>query len=194
MQIMRIVVTGTVGAGKSTFVRTVSEIEPVETDQAATDETATMKTHTTVAMDFGRLHFGTQTSLHVYGTPGQERFDFMWDILIRKAHAFILLVSSHRPQDLRGARKILSFMRYRAKIPFLIGLTHTDLPNAWSMEDISVALGFTDSHSRPPICRVDPRDRVSAVQTLVELIQEYTRQKRAVRVGSPNCVQTVQRS
>jgi signal recognition particle receptor subunit beta len=89
---MRLVVTGTVGAGKSTFIRSVSEIAVVDTDRRATDATAELKKKTTVAMDFGRLQFAPGMALHLYGTPGQSRFDFMWDILIRKAHAYILLV------------------------------------------------------------------------------------------------------
>lgn len=76
MEIMRLVVTGSVGVGKSTFIRSVSEIEVVDTDRRATDETAQMKKKTTVAMDFGRLQFGPDMALHIYGTPGQSRFDF----------------------------------------------------------------------------------------------------------------------
>lgn len=65
MEIMRIVVTGPVGAGKSSFIRTISEIEAVDTDRKATDETATLKAKTTVAMDFGRLQFGQNVALHL---------------------------------------------------------------------------------------------------------------------------------
>lgn len=184
MQVMRIVVTGAVGSGKSTFVRTVSEIEPVHTEQRATDATAEIKPQTTVAMDFGRLNFGKQTSLHIYGTPGQERFDFMWDILISKAHAFILLVASHRPQDFRSARKILAFMRYRAKIPFLVGLTHADLPDVWAPEEIAIALGFNDPHTSPPICPLNAQDRNSAVRVLVTLVQEYAKFRKTLSVAS----------
>ncbi|MGB7518243.1 MAG: hypothetical protein WA896_01270 [Spirulinaceae cyanobacterium] len=83
MEIMRLVVTGPVGAGKSSFIRSVSEIEVVDTDRKATDETTNLKPQTTVAFDFGRLQFGLDMALHHYGTPGQVRFNFMWDILIR---------------------------------------------------------------------------------------------------------------
>ncbi|MFN3927743.1 MAG: GTP-binding protein [Pseudanabaenaceae cyanobacterium] len=184
MQVMRIVVTGAVGSGKSTFVHTVSEIEPVHTEQCATDATAEIKAQTTVAMDFGRLHFGKQTSLHIYGTPGQERFDFMWDILIRKAHAFILLVASHRPQDFRSARKILAFMRYRAKIPFLVGLTHADLPDVWAPEEIAIALGFVNPENRPPIYPLNALDRSSVVRVLTALIQEYANSRKTLQTAS----------
>ncbi|WP_247216615.1 ATP/GTP-binding protein [Synechococcus sp. C9] len=179
MEIMRIVVTGPVGAGKSSFIRTISEIEAVDTDRKATDETATLKAKTTVAMDFGRLQFGQNVALHLYGTPGQERFDFMWDILIRKAHAFILLVSSHRPQDFRAARRILAFMRHRAKIPMLIGLSHADNPAAWPMEEILVALGYLSPYNRPPTVTVNALEIPSVAQALTALIEAYAQEQMA---------------
>ena len=89
MEIMRLVVTGCVGAGKTTFIRSISEIEVVDTDRKATDEVADLKQGTTVSMDFGKLTFSPEMALHIYGTPGQSRFDFMWDILISKAHAYV---------------------------------------------------------------------------------------------------------
>lgn len=169
---MRLVVTGTVGAGKTTFIRTISEIEVVDTDRRATDETALMKRTTTVAFDFGRLQFAPDMALHLYGTPGQSRFDFMWDILIRKAHAYILLVAAHRPQDFRYARRILSFMRQRAQIPMIIGLTHMDLPDAWAPENIAIALGYSaEDHQHPPVIFVNANERGSVAQAIITLVQ-----------------------
>lgn len=168
---MRLVVTGPVGAGKSTFIRTVSEIEPVDTDRQATDETATLKSKTTVAFDFGRLQFGPNMALHLYGTPGQARFDFMWDILIRQAHAYVLLVAAHRPGEFRYARRIANFMSQRRQIPMMIGLTHTDCPGAWAWENIAIALGYTDSHAHPPVVVVNATEQPSVAQALVTLIQ-----------------------
>ncbi|HEY9701522.1 MAG TPA: ATP/GTP-binding protein, partial [Allocoleopsis sp.] len=124
MEIMRLVITGPVGSGKSTFIRTISEIDVVDTDRTATDETSQLKKKTTVAFDFGTLKFTPEMTLHIYGTPGQERFDFMWDILINKAHAFVLLVAAHRPHEFRYVRRIINFMRQKAKIPYIIGITH----------------------------------------------------------------------
>lgn len=172
MENMRLIVTGTVGAGKSTFIRSISEIEVVDTDTRATDETALFKTKTTVALDFGRLQFGDDMALHLYGTPGQSRFDFMWDILIRKAHAYILLIAAHRPGEFRQARKILSFMKQRVQIPMIIGITHTDCPGAWSEEDVFIALGYTNESSRPPIIRVNATQRESVAEAVILLVQQ----------------------
>ncbi|WP_071191529.1 ATP/GTP-binding protein [Trichormus sp. NMC-1] len=171
MEIMCLIVTGTVGAGKSTFIRSVSEIEVVDTDTRATDETALLKQRTTVAFDFGRLQFGPDMALHLYGTPGQSRFDFMWDILIRKAHAYILLIAAHRPKEFRHARKILKFMQERAQIPMIIGLTHTDCPGAWSEEDVYLAIGYVNEAERPPMIRVNPNEGESVAEAVIALVQ-----------------------
>lgn len=168
---MRLVVTGTVGAGKSTLIRTISEIEAVDTDRIATDETAELKRKTTVAFDFGRLAFGPDMALHLYGTPGQARFDFMWDILIRKAHAYMLLVAANRPGEFRYARQILTFMKQRVQIPVIVGLTHMDCLEAWDLENIRVSLRQLEGKGHPPIVTIDPRDQSSVAESLITLVQ-----------------------
>lgn len=173
MEIMRLVVTGPVGAGKSTFIRTISEIEVVDTDRRATDETASLKKSTTVAFDFGRLQFGPETVLHLYGTPGQARFDFMWDMLIHKAHAYIMLVAAHRPHEFRYARRMLAFMRRRSNAPMILGLTHTDLDNAWSPKNVLLALGYVNGMKPPPVILVNPTDRQSTARAVLALTKYY---------------------
>ncbi|MEA5532823.1 GTP-binding protein [Crocosphaera sp. XPORK-15E] len=172
MEIMRLVVTGPVGAGKSTFIRSVSEITPVDTDRIATDETQLIKQKTTVAFDFGRLQFSPQMALHLYGTPGQSRFDFMWDILICKAHAYMILVAAHRPSEFRYARRIINFMNQRAKIPMIIGLTHTDCPGAWFPENVAIALGYPDKNDCPIIINVNANEQSSVAQAVIALVKE----------------------
>ncbi|MEM7715353.1 MAG: ATP/GTP-binding protein [Cyanobacteria bacterium P01_A01_bin.68] len=173
MEIMRMVVTGPVGAGKSTFIRSVSEIETVDTDRRATDESSLIKQKTTVAFDFGRLQFNPDMALHLYGTPGQERFDFIWDMLIRKAHAYILLVAAHRPGEFRYARRVVSYMNQRAQIPMIIGLTHTDCSGAWSQENVIAALGYYDAATQPPIVTVNPTETSSVANAVISLVQYY---------------------
>ncbi len=173
MEIMRLVVTGTVGAGKSTFIRSASEIEVVDTDRKATDEVAGMKQNTTVSMDFGTLQFGEDMALHIYGTPGQIRFDFMWEILIERAHAYVLLIAAHRPGEFHHARRIMNFMNQRSQIPMIIGITHGDCEGAWSNEDIALALGYQDSAQRPPIVSVNADEEESVIDALVALVEHY---------------------
>ena len=171
MKPMRLVVAGSVGAGKSTFVRTLSEIEVVDTDRIATDGTAVLKSQTTVALDFGRLVFGPKMDLHIYGTPGQARFDFMWDLLIRNAHCYILLVAANRPNDFNYAREIVSFISERVQIPMIIGLTHMDCPGALTPEEILSTLGY-DIHdkNRPPMVNINPNDRTTVLEAMVVLM------------------------
>jgi uncharacterized protein len=171
MEIMNLVVTGTVGVGKTTFIRSVSEIEVVDTDRKATDEVANMKKNTTVSMDFGTLQFGDEMALHIYGTPGQIRFDFMWEILIERAHAYVLLIAAHRPSEFHHARRIMNFMNRRVQIPMIIGLTHSDCEGAWSSEDIALALGYQDI--KPPIVLVNAEDGESVAVSLITLVQHY---------------------
>ena len=172
MEIMRLVITGPVGAGKSTFIRSISEITPVDTDRRATDETQDLKARTTVAFDFGRLQFSPNMALHLYGTPGQSRFDFMWDILIKKAHAYLLLIRANQPGQFLNARRIINFMNQRADIPMVIGLTHLDCPGAWPPDNIALALGFTDEASRPPIVLVNATKKGSVAQAVIVLVKE----------------------
>lgn len=178
MKTLRLVVAGTPGAGKSTFVRTISEIDVIDTDRNATDQTALLKPKTTVAFDYGRFVFGSAVEVQIYGTPGQSRFNFMWDFLIQRAHTYILLVPAHRPNDFHYARQILLFMNQRVQIPMLVGITHTDCPGACSANEIMMRLGFMNDKNRPPVMKVNPTERSSVVEAVMGamalLVAEYS--------------------
>jgi signal recognition particle receptor subunit beta len=167
MKTLRLVVAGTPGAGKSTFVRTISDIEVVDTDRSATDKTALLKPKTTVAFDYGRFVFGSSVEVQIYGTPGQSRFNFMWDFLIQRAHTYILLVAAHRPNDFHYARQILLFMNQRVQIPMLIGITHSDCPGACSTNEIMNRLGFMNDKNRPPVLQINPTERGSVAEAVM---------------------------
>jgi hypothetical protein len=167
MKTMRLVVAGTPGAGKSTFVQTISQIEAISTERTATDETAQLKKKTTVAFDYGRISFGSVMDIQIYGTPGQSRFSFMWDFLIQKAHTYIVLIAAHRPNDFRQARQIISFMNQRVKIPMVIGITHMDYPEAKAPEEIMLNLGYMNRLQQPLFVPVNPRDRHSVIEAVM---------------------------
>jgi uncharacterized protein len=169
MKSLRVVVTGPVGVGKSTFVRTFSQTEVVDTERVATDETSLLKKRTTVAFDFGIRMLAQNMDMHLYGTPGQSRFDFMWDMLIRRADAYILLVPTSRSSDFQYARQILSFMNQRTQIPMIIGMACPDGVGICAQENIMLSLGYTRAHSRPPIVTVNPKNRTSVVEALMVL-------------------------
>jgi signal recognition particle receptor subunit beta len=167
---MRLVVAGTPGSGKSTFVKTLSDVEVIQTERTATDETSLLKKKTTVAFDYGRFLFGSTLEVQIYGTPGQSRFNFMWDFLIKSANIYILLVPAHRPDDFQYARQIISFMNQRVQIPMLIGLTHTDCPGVCNTEEIMIRLGYMDRRNRPPVVKVNPNERPSTLESLMAVM------------------------
>lgn len=174
MEIIRLVVAGAVGTGKSTLVRTIGGMGAIGIDRMATDEVAFRKKSTTVAFDFSNIVLRPGLSLHVYGTPGQSRFNFMWDILIRKAHFYLLLIAAHRPGDLSHTQEIMQFMSERTQAPMVIGLTHLDCPGALSGHEIAAILGFFDANTRPLILSVNPRDRRSVLSALTAAINVLT--------------------
>lgn len=170
MKKFRVVITGTVGAGKTTFVKTASDIEVVEIERDITEERISVKEKTTVAFDFGKLVLGENMDLHIYGTPGQSRFDFMWDILIKGADYYILLVAANQPNGFSYAREILNFMNERVQVPFMIGMTHLDCPDALSPEEIAESLGIANTENFPPIVAVNPHVKNSVIEALSVLI------------------------
>jgi signal recognition particle receptor subunit beta len=177
MEIMRIIVTGSVGTGKSSLVRAVSEIKTVDMEPQATAQTSWLQGKTTIALDYGRVHFDADMSIQLYGTPGQPKFDFIWDLLMRRAHASIVLVAANRPANFRSTSRLLTFMETRVQIPMIIGLTHTDCPSAWSMEDIAIALGYANPTTRPTMVKVNPTQKTSTVQALRTLVEQYRSRK-----------------
>lgn len=135
----KILVTGAFNAGKTTFIRSISEIDPVNTDKKMFDDVEL----TTVAMDFGRITVDSELSLFLFGTPGQERFDFMWDILKDDIIGFILLVDSTRPVE-DATMHILEFFSKRTDAPYVVACTKQDHMNALPMEDIRRSLELDD--------------------------------------------------
>jgi signal recognition particle receptor subunit beta len=107
MQTVKMVVTGPFSAGKTQFIRTISEIDVVSTERKLTSDAERIKESTTVAMDFGRITIDEDLILYLFGTPGQRRFDFMWEILTEGMLGFIVLIDSVRPETFREAKHIL---------------------------------------------------------------------------------------
>jgi small GTP-binding protein len=140
MQTVKMVITGPFNAGKTEFISSVSEIEVVSTERRITDETASVKLETTVAMDFGRITIDEDLVLYLFGTPGQKRFDFMWEILSEGMLGFVVLVDSVRPETFREARRILDIFRSYANTPYVIAANKQDMEDAWSPEDLRIAL------------------------------------------------------
>ena len=123
----KIIFTGPVGAGKTTAIASISDIEPIRTDEHASDMTQKRKNATTVAMDYGMIRLGPKEKVHLYGTPGQERFDFMWDILTKGGIGLVLLLDNTRPTPFEDMRfYIKAFKEFIDGTRLVIGVTQMD--------------------------------------------------------------------
>jgi len=164
---VKIVVTGPFAAGKTTLIRTISEITVLSTEKGITDETRSRKTDTTVAMDFGRITIDRDLVLYLFGTPGQDRFDFMWEILGEGMLGYVLLVDATRPDSLDEAVGILEAFRRMARVPFVVGLNRSEGMDEAEEERIRKTL---DLDPDVPVVPCDATDRESVKSVLLALL------------------------
>lgn len=167
MQTVKMVVTGPFNAGKTEFIRSVSEIDVVSTERKISKQTERIKDTTTVAMDFGRITVDEGLVLYLFGTPGQRRFDFMWEILSEGMLGFIVMVDSSRPETFREARSILETFRAYAPTPYVVAANKQDLEDAWELDDLRIALRLDQQVKMLP-CIATDKDTVRKV--LLELL------------------------
>ena len=167
MQTVKMVVTGPFNAGKTEFIRSVSEIDVVSTERKITSEVEKVKNSTTVAMDFGRITVDNDLVLYLFGTPGQRRFDFMWEILSEGMLGFIVMVDSTRPETFREARNILETFRAYAPTPYVVAANKQDREDAWDIDDMRISLRLASDVKMLP-CIAPDRETVKTV--LLELL------------------------
>lgn len=167
MQTVKMVITGPFSAGKTEFISSISEIDVVSTERKITDVTSRIKRETTVAMDFGRITVDEDLVLYLFGTPGQKRFDFMWEILSEGMLGFIILVDSVRPETFREARRILDIFRGYATTPYVVAANKQDLEDAWAPEDLRIALKVRPDIKLLPCVATD---KESVKNVLLELL------------------------
>jgi len=139
-QIVKLVITGPVNAGKTTMVQNLSDSQIAATDVAATDQVSQLKAMTTVGLDFGILKIDDGLELHLFGTPGQARFNFMWNILSKGAIGAIFLVDSTSDESLQEMKKMFDYYSEHVDLPAIVGATKQDLSGAKSVEQIAAIL------------------------------------------------------
>jgi signal recognition particle receptor subunit beta len=167
MQTVKMVVTGPFSSGKTAFIRSISEIEVVSTERKISLEVEKVKETTTVAMDFGRITVDDDLVLYLFGTPGQKRFDFMWEILSEGMLGFVVIVDSARPETFREARFILDTFRAYAPTPYVVAANKQDIPEAWPVDDLRIALKLDENVKCLP-CVANDKEKVKTI--LLELL------------------------
>jgi signal recognition particle receptor subunit beta len=175
MQAVKMVVTGPFAAGKTEFIRAISEIDVVATEQkiSRASESA-VKEMTTVAMDFGRITVDEELVLYLFGTPGQRRFDFMWEILSEGMLGFVILIDSTKPETFREARRILSTFEGLARTPYVVAANKQDLDDAWEPGDIKIVMKLNSDVKVLP-CVALNRDSVKNIllELLYSILEQY---------------------
>ena len=166
-QAVKVVVTGPFAAGKTTLIRTISEITVLSTERGITDGTRRRKAETTVAMDFGRITIDQDLVLYLFGTPGQDRFDFMWEILGEGMIGYLLLVDADREESIGEAAGILDAFRRMARVPYVVALNRASGDDHGLVHQVRERL---DVPSDVAILACDATDKDSVKNVLLALL------------------------
>jgi uncharacterized protein len=164
----KIIFTGPVGAGKTTAIQSISDVPIMKTDASAKEFSKERGASTTVAMDYGIIVLDDGERIHLYGTPGEERFNFMWDILLTGGIGLILLINNSSVDPLKDMRFFLkAFEKFIGKTAIAIGVTQMDKKNKPTISDYHAQ--FASTNMNPPIFEIDARVK-SDVSLLVQAL------------------------
>jgi signal recognition particle receptor subunit beta len=166
-----ILFTGPMGAGKTTAIQSLSEIDVVSTEANNSERHIVDKATTTVALDYGEIVIGAQDKVRLYGIPGQKRFDFMWTILKQRAKGMVLLVNSDAPDPIAEMLFFLEeFRELYDRGGVVVGVTRADVVPGPELAEYSDALERTNPDLVIPVFTVDPRERDQMESALLALV------------------------
>ncbi len=183
---VKVVVAGPFSAGKTTLIKTISEVAVLTTERQITDHTSAVKGTTTVAMDFGRISFGNGASIHIFGTPGQRRFEDVWNAVADGMVGLVLLVHAADDRSAKEARSILETFRRFADVPFCVGVTHLDRvesPSGDVLEQVRARLGVAPE---VPVLACDARQREDVKALLLRIFIAVQKRLRIAEGGAIN--------
>jgi small GTP-binding protein len=167
----KIIVTGPFNSGKTAFISTISDIEVVTTERKITTEDRGIKAETTVAMDYGRVELDGKV-LHLNGTPGQARFDFMWEILAREMNAFVVLVDATDPPSFPDAAELIRLFSGFHDVPYLVVANKTDLPGVVSLAEVRRRMNPGDDVTVMPCVATQKSSVRQVLLQIIELIDK----------------------
>jgi len=167
----KIVVLGGMGCGKSTLVRAIAAGAVVDTDVHNTDREGADKASTTVAMDYADIDLPNGDRLRLYGTPGQQRFDFIWPILLQGASGVVLLIDATRRAAVEELQGYLGVLReHAAQVPAVIGVSRLDLAPEFDLDSCATVAGWDDRLL--PVMPIDAREREQGLFLMDVLMSE----------------------
>lgn len=169
MQSVKIVITGPFNAGKTTFIRTVSEIAVLSTERQVSDASGETPGETTVAMDFGRITIADDVVLYLFGTPGQERFSFMWETLSEGMLGFVVIVDGTSESSVHDAMAMINFFTDMSEVPFVVAANRVDSRDERTLGALRATLGLAEDI---PLLGIDARRRDDVRRTLLSLLYD----------------------
>lgn len=167
MQSVKVVITGPFNAGKTTFIKAVSEITVLSTERQISETSGEGAGETTVAMDFGRITISDDVVLYLFGTPGQERFSFMWETLSEGMLGFVVLVDADDGASHEDAASMIAFFTEMSDVPFVVAANKVPASDVERLRSLRATIGLAEG---VPLLPVDARDRESVKAVLLGLL------------------------
>lgn len=174
MQVLKIVITGAYAAGKTHFIRTISDIDLLSTEYEVSDpDEQQLKHETTVALDFGTIAIAENVTLYLFGTPGQERFEFMWEHLSIGCLGYVVLIDSCRPAHFAETQRLMARFAQLTSAPFVVAANKQEDPTALPLAYIRKRLQLPYEIPLLPCTAIDKESVKAVLLALLAQIEKH---------------------